>query len=75
MILLDTNIFLRFLTADLPERHASCRELFRRIESGETATTIEAVLTEVVYVLGSKRHYNLSQAAIAGILTPIVALP
>lgn len=53
---LDANIFLRFLTGDNPDQSQRAYGLLQRIENGEiAATTSEAVVLEVVFVLSSKR--------------------
>ncbi len=49
---IDTNIFLRFLTADDKGKYAKCRQLFERAVSGkETLVTSELVIAEVVWTL------------------------
>jgi len=80
MIFLDANIFLRYLIEpDGPDnlaRHDIAAALFEAIELGdESATTSEAVLAEVAYILTSKRQYNLPTVEIAAYLAPIIRLP
>ena len=80
MIFLDANIFLRYLIEpDGPDnlaRHDISAALFEAIELGdESATTSEAVLAEVAYILTSKRQYNLPTVEIAAYLAPIIRLP
>jgi len=73
---LDTNIFLRILTADDPIRTARCQLLFEQIERGEVAaTTSEAIVTEIAYVLGSKRWYNLPPPRVADRMRRVLSLP
>jgi predicted nucleic acid-binding protein len=73
---LDTNIFLRHLTNDDPERSPRCLALFRAIEHGEvTAWTSDMVIAEVVFVLGSRRTYNLPRDRIRDLLLPLIYLP
>jgi len=79
MTFADANIFLRFLTTPVTEadraRSEACRALFERVAHGdEELTTSEAVLSEIVYVLGSPRQYGLTPSEIAGRLQPILAL-
>lgn len=75
MTFLDTNIFLRFLVISDVAKAEACRHLFRALESGdETATTSESVIAEVVYVLGSKRHYGLEPALLRSRLAPLLRL-
>ena len=80
MIFLDANYFLRYLVEpDSPvnqTRHDIAAVLFEAIELGEQeATTSEAALAEVAFILGSKRHYNVPAANIATYLSPIIQLP
>ena len=76
MRFLDANIFIRHLTYDDPQKAAACTELFRRLDAGqETATTCEAIIAEVVYVLSSRRQYGLPPAEIRTRLAPILAVP
>ena len=79
MRLLDANIFLRYLApAPTPtdQRKArACLALFQRLRTGEeSAWTIEAIITEVCYVLRSPRQYGLAPADIAARLRPLLAL-
>ena len=54
MKFLDTNVILRYLTGDDPEKAEACYQLFQRVNSGEeTLITCEAIIAEVVYVLRS----------------------
>jgi predicted nucleic acid-binding protein len=49
--------------------------LFRRLgENAENATTSEAVIADVVYVLQSKRQYGLAHGEVAARLRPILEL-
>jgi uncharacterized protein len=73
--IVDANIFLRYLTADVPDQAERARRFFKRLESAEErATTNEAVLSEVVYVLASKKLYGLSPEAIESRLRPLLLL-
>jgi predicted nucleic acid-binding protein len=75
MIFIDTNIIIRHLTRDDPEKARACFELFKKAERNEiTLTTSEAVIAEVVYVLSSKRLYNLGRGEIRALLYPILSL-
>jgi predicted nucleic acid-binding protein len=80
MIFLDANYFLRFWTkSDLPQtmaRQAIAIALFARIDAGMVeATTSEAVLVEVSYVLASKRQYGLSPEVVIAYLTETLRMP
>ncbi len=73
---LDTNIFLRHLIADDPVRSPACLALLQAIERGETSVwTSELVIAELVFVLSSKRGYNLGREAIRDLLLPLIELP
>jgi predicted nucleic acid-binding protein len=80
MIFLDTNVFLRYLvtpvTANDRAWHERATALFKAIAWGtEEATTSEAVLAEVAFVLNSKRQYNLPPSDVFAYLEPIIRLP
>lgn len=77
MRLLDTNIFLRALVrSDSGQERAkaeSCAALFERLASGDDeATTLEAVIATVCYVLRSPRQYGLAPSEIAARLRPLL---
>lgn len=75
MPFVDTNIFIRHLTNDDPVKARACFELFKKAERNEiTLTTSEAVIAEVVFVLSSKRLYNLTRDEIRTLLYPILSL-
>ena len=76
MRFLDTNVFLRYLTGDHVVMSRACEELFAEIEQGlQEATTCEAIIAEVVYVLRSKEVYGLRAEEVRGRLQPILSLP
>jgi len=55
----DTNIIIRYLTRDDPEKAARAYAFLQEVEKGnEIVTTTEAVIAEGVHVLSSKRLYN-----------------
>lgn len=71
---LDTNIFLRFLTADDARKAAACRKLIRRGMEGEVElATHPLILAEVVWVLES--YYELPRQEIAQKLDLIMNTP
>lgn len=75
MRLLDTNIFIRYLTGDRPEVLDQCSALFRRLHDGdEQVLLLESIVAEVVYVLASKRLYALPAPEIAARLKPLLLL-
>jgi predicted nucleic acid-binding protein len=59
-VFLDTNIWLRFLTADEPNQFQSCCQLLERIEEGKIrAYTSVIVLLEIIYTLTS--YYKIAR--------------
>ena len=75
---LDTNIFLRHLTKDDPDKALRCTRLFGEIEAGEMlAWTSDLVVAEVVFVLSSKgpNGYNYTRDEIRTSLVDLLALP
>jgi len=76
MHFIDTNIFLRHLTNDDPAKARKCFELFQKAKVSQIKlTTSEAVIAEVVYLLSSKRVYNLNRQEIVARLRPLLSLP
>lgn len=71
MRFLDTNIFLRYLTRDDPEKAAASYELLQRVKRGEEqVTTGEAIIAEVGYVLSSRATYGLGHEEVRQRLVP-----
>lgn len=71
----DTNVFVRFLTNDIPERQARSAALFNRVRQGDLQlTTPASTIAEVVYVLHSPRLYNKSRRDIVNMLLPLIKL-
>lgn len=71
----DTNIFVRYLTQDDPIKSAACLAFFKDVRDEKVeATTCEAVISEVVYVLASRVSYQLARADIRTRLTPVLSL-
>lgn len=71
----DTNIFLRYLTAD-PDRYNACLALFQQAERNQVSlVTSEAIIAEIVYVLSSPKHYQLSRQQIRVALSRLLLLP
>jgi len=72
---IDANIFIRFLTNDQPTLAKRCFKLFESASRGEIDLRVcEAVVAEVVYILSSKRLYNLKRSEIVQKLLPILAI-
>lgn len=80
MIVLDANVFLRyFVRPATPEDEQTARiarSLFRLVREGrDTFTTSDAVIAEVVFILSSKRHYNVPRPEVADLVRPILQMP
>jgi uncharacterized protein len=75
MHFIDTNIFIRYVTKDDPAKAQACFALFKRARDNQAAlTTTEAVITEVVYVLSSKKTYGLARDEIRARLNPLLSV-
>lgn len=76
MTFVDTNIFIRYLTRDDPEKASACYRLFEKAKLGQIElTTSESVIAEIVFILSSRRLYGLSHQDIRVRLYPIISLP
>ena len=79
MRFLDTNIFIRFLTDDVPEKADACEKIFKRaVEKKESLFTTDMVIAEIVWVLESfyKLPKNEVQEKVEKILnTPNLICP
>ena len=74
MKFLDTNIILRYLTEDDPQKAKHCEELFRRTSLGkEILFTSTLVITEVVWVL--EKAYKLQRDQIVKCVQKILNTP
>lgn len=70
---LDTNVFLRFLTADQEQMAEDCRRLFERAEDGEFQLhTSHLALAEIVWTLQS--YYRVPRGEVAAMLRDLLAL-
>ncbi len=73
---LDTNIILRHLLNDDPVKSPACLALIQQVEQGEvSAWTSHLVIAEVVFVLSSRKTYNLSREGIRDRVLPLINLP
>ena len=74
-VFIDTNIIIRFLTKDDPEKQRACYDLFKQAQENKIIlTTSESVIAESVFVLASKKHYHLPPEEIKSRLLPILSL-
>ena len=74
MKFIDTNIFIRFLTNDIPEKADGCEHLFREAaEKNETFFTTEMVIAEIIWVLES--YYELPKKEVQDMVEKILITP
>ena len=72
--LLDTNVLLRHIVADVPEQASRATALLARIEQGElSACLAHTVVFETVYTL--QRFYRVPRPAIRDAVLPVIELP
>lgn len=72
--LVDANIFLRYLTGDVPEQASKARELLERAErEDESLVTTVLTIAEIVWVLESV--YELDRSSIRAKVVAILGLP
>ncbi len=70
---IDTNIFLRFLTADLPAQAERCAALIQRLRDGkEVAYVSSLAVAEIIWTL--ERFYRLSKSEVAAKVSPLLKL-
>ena len=75
-LFLDTNIIIRYLTRDDPDKAARARALLKQAEAGiVTLVTSESIVVEAVQVLSSKVLYNQPRPTVASDLATILGLP
>jgi uncharacterized protein len=73
-IFADTNLFLRYLTNDVPAQADAVEELLRRASDGEIVLVINSlVIAEIVWTLES--YYGLSRNGIKDKILAILNTP
>src|SRR5260370_21115520 len=71
----DTDVIIRFLTGDDPEKQAAASALFEQVEQGLlTVTAPDTVIADAVYVLSSPRICHLARSAVKELLGALVQL-
>jgi predicted nucleic-acid-binding protein len=74
MKFIDTNIFIRFLTNDIPDKAAACEGIFREAaEKNESLFTTEMVIAEIIWVLES--YYELPKKEVQEMVEKILITP
>ncbi len=73
---IDTNVFIRYLTNDVPKKSARCKKLFKQAEQGLiNLYTSESTVAEVIFVLSSKKLYNFTRDKIYVLFIPLLSIP
>lgn len=72
-IFIDSNIFIRFLTQDDPQKAASCIRLFEIIEEGRLRPYISnVVILEILFVL--KKQYKFPKEKVIDDINTILSI-
>jgi predicted nucleic acid-binding protein len=72
----DTDVIIRLLTGDDPDKEAEAAALFQAVEAGQVSLLApDTVIADAVYVLSSPRLYNLPRLQIQALLMPLLRLP
>jgi predicted nucleic acid-binding protein len=72
----DTDVIIRLVTGDDPVKQARAAQLFQDVEDGKlTVRAPVTVIADAVFVLCSKRLYNLPRPEAAAALTRLVSIP
>src|SRR6266568_6770736 len=73
---IDTDVIIRFLTGDDPEKQAASSALFEQVEQGLlTIAAPDTVIADALYVLSSPRLYHRARSEVRELLAPLVRLP
>jgi predicted nucleic acid-binding protein len=72
---IDTDVIIRFLTGDDPQKQAAATTLFEQVEHGELRVAApDTVVADAVYVLSSPRLYHLARSTVQELLSGLVHL-
>lgn len=72
----DTDVLIRFLTQDDPEKQAAAAALLEKVQTGQLKVMApDTVIADAVYVLTSPRLYHLPRSQVRDLLAPLVRLP
>ncbi len=73
---IDTDVIIRLVTNDDPNKQAEAAALFEAVEAGKlVVTSPDTVIADAVYVLASPRLYHKSRSDVAAILSGLLRLP
>lgn len=79
MMLIDSNILLRYFTNDLPHLASRCGSLFQKIAQGKESVLLNhLVIAEVVWVLETQYHHpdeKIFDILLKLINTPNIKIP
>ncbi|MBW1999722.1 MAG: PIN domain-containing protein, partial [Deltaproteobacteria bacterium] len=74
MRFLDTNIFIRYLTNDVPEKADKCERIFKKaVDRKDSFFTTQMVIAEIVWVLES--YYELPNEEVRDRVEKILNTP
>jgi predicted nucleic-acid-binding protein len=74
MKFIDTNIFIRFLVNDIPQKADACEKIFKNaVAKKETLFITEMVIAEIIWVLES--YYELPQPEVQEKVEKIINTP
>src|ERR1700726_4234512 len=73
---IDTDVIIRLLTGDDPEKQTAATALFEQVEQGTlTVEAPDTVIADAVYVLSSPRLYRVARNEVQELLMTLVRLP
>jgi predicted nucleic acid-binding protein len=73
---LDTDVIVRFVTGDDPDKMAAASRLFSAVEKGEQALHCPVTaIADAVFVLSSPRLYAVDRQLVATALVALLDLP
>ena len=72
----DTDVIIRLVTGDDPVKQAEAAQLFQDVEDGKlTVRAPVTVIADAVFVLCSKRLYNMPRPQAAAALARLASIP
>jgi predicted nucleic acid-binding protein len=72
----DTDVIVRLVTGDDPAKQAAAAQFFQDVEDGKLAVTAPVtVIADAIFVLCSRRLYNMPRPQAAAALTRLVRVP
>jgi predicted nucleic acid-binding protein len=72
----DTDVIIRLLTGDDPQKQAAAAALFERVERGQAMVAApDTAIADAVHVLASPRLYHLPRPQVSALLTTLARLP